>query len=102
MPDHFVDSSEVAQIMQTLDVHIIIKNKRSDGRRPVIIKGAEKNAGKELDWRLVYTSCVNTPYTDSVSEAHIHHYSCTPSHFHIASIFKSPVPFLSCNILDKR
>lgn len=49
MPDHFVDSSEVAQIMQTLDVHIIIKNKRSDGRRPVIIKGAEKNAGKELN-----------------------------------------------------
>lgn len=54
MPDHFVDSSEVAQIMQTLDVHIIIKNKRSDGRRPVIIKGAEKNAGNIYEaWRLL-------------------------------------------------
>lgn len=45
MPDQVVDSAEVSQIMQTLDVNIIIKNKRLDGRRPVIIKGAEKNAG---------------------------------------------------------
>ncbi|XP_069954243.1 protein bicaudal C homolog 1 isoform X3 [Cherax quadricarinatus] len=54
MPDQMVDSNEVSQIMQTLDIHIIIKNKRLDGRRPVIIKGAERNAGNIYEaWRLL-------------------------------------------------
>lgn len=46
MPEHLVDASEVSQIMQTLDVMIIIKSKRLDRRQSVVIKGAEKNAGK--------------------------------------------------------
>ncbi|XP_069157494.1 protein bicaudal C homolog 1-like isoform X5 [Procambarus clarkii] len=54
MPDQTVDSAEVSQIMQTLDVNIIIKNKRLDGRRPVIIKGAERNAGNIYEaWRIL-------------------------------------------------
>ncbi|XP_071538268.1 protein bicaudal C homolog 1 isoform X4 [Panulirus ornatus] len=54
MPDQVLDSAEESQIKQTLDVNIIIKNKRLDGRRPVIIKGAEKNAGNMYEaWRLL-------------------------------------------------
>lgn len=57
MPDAIVDQTEVTQLNQTLGTTIITKNKRMDGRRPVIIKGAEKNAANIYEaWRLLTRS----------------------------------------------
>jgi len=57
MPDAVVDQTEVTQLNQTLGTTIITKNKRMDGRRPVIIKGAEKNAANIYEaWRLLTRS----------------------------------------------
>lgn len=57
MPDAVIDQSEVTQLNQTLGTTIITKNKRMDGRRPVIIKGSEKNAANIYEaWRLLTRS----------------------------------------------
>lgn len=54
MPDQDVDPNELRQIMQTWDVNIFLKNKKLDGRRLVVIKGAEKNADNIYEaWRLI-------------------------------------------------
>ncbi|KAL7641081.1 UNVERIFIED_CONTAM: hypothetical protein RMT77_008218 [Armadillidium vulgare] len=45
---------EVNQIMQTLDVIIIDRSKRADGRRSIVIKGAERNASNIYEaWRYI-------------------------------------------------
>ncbi|XP_068215964.1 protein bicaudal C homolog 1-like isoform X2 [Palaemon carinicauda] len=54
MPDQDVDPNELRQIMQTWDVNIFLKNKKLDGRRLVVIKGAEKHADNIYEaWRLI-------------------------------------------------
>lgn len=44
-----LEAGEVSQVMQALDVVIVLKARRLNGHRPVIVKGAERNAGKK--WR---------------------------------------------------
>ncbi|XP_076045895.1 protein bicaudal C isoform X2 [Oratosquilla oratoria] len=57
MPETTYDPNEVSQVMQALDVHIVVKNRKLDGRRPVIIKGAEKNAGNIYEaWNMITKS----------------------------------------------
>ncbi|XP_066945694.1 protein bicaudal C homolog 1-like isoform X29 [Macrobrachium rosenbergii] len=54
MPEQEVDAGDIPRIMQNYDVNINIKNKRLDGRRLVVIKGAEKNADSIYEaWRIV-------------------------------------------------
>ena len=47
-PGNTVDVPEVAQMMQVLDVQILMRSCRTDGRRPVVVKGPERNAGETL------------------------------------------------------
>ncbi|XP_050697368.1 protein bicaudal C homolog 1-like isoform X2 [Eriocheir sinensis] len=48
------DMAEVTQMMQMLDVQIIIKTSRPDGRRPVVVKAAERNAENLYEaWRML-------------------------------------------------
>lgn len=37
---------DIAQVMQSFNLNIIPKPTRADGRRPVIIKGAERDSGE--------------------------------------------------------
>ena len=62
MPDNVLDPAEKDQVMQALNVNIITKNKRQDGRTPVIIKAAEKNAANIYEaWKLLTKSDKDVP-----------------------------------------
>ncbi|KAG7175060.1 bicaudal C 1-like [Homarus americanus] len=84
LPDQTVDSNEVSQIMQTLDAY---SYKKQEARWvPVLIKGAERNAGNIYEaWRLISHAekappKARIPPTYHISDAApLFGLTCTPS-----------------------
>ncbi|KAK3874340.1 hypothetical protein Pcinc_020727 [Petrolisthes cinctipes] len=80
-----LEASEVSQVMQALDVVIVLKPRRLDGRRLVVVKGAERNADNIYEaWRLL------TRTEKAPPKAHI------PSTYHIPET--NSVYGLSCEM----
>ncbi|XP_064097693.1 protein bicaudal C homolog 1-B-like isoform X10 [Macrobrachium nipponense] len=72
MPEQEVDVGDIPRIMQNYDVNITIKNKRLDGRRLVVIKGAEKNADNIYEaWRIVVKAEKEPPKARIPANYHI-------------------------------
>ena len=48
-----MEDADIEQIGQTLGVDICIKGKRMDGRKQIIIRGQERNAGMMINYLLI-------------------------------------------------
>ncbi|XP_018025094.1 protein bicaudal C homolog 1 [Hyalella azteca] len=69
-----VTPDEMAQVMQSFNLVIVPKAPRPDGRRPVVIKGAEKDAAHIYEaWKLVTRSDKRLPSVRIPPSYHISH-----------------------------
>ncbi|XP_063847524.1 protein bicaudal C homolog 1-like isoform X2 [Scylla paramamosain] len=72
LPGSTMEMPEVAQMMQVLDVQIVMKSCRMDGRRPVVVKGAERNADNVYEaWRMLCKVGVSAPKARIPTSYHI-------------------------------
>ncbi|KAK8397108.1 hypothetical protein O3P69_004646 [Scylla paramamosain] len=73
LPGSTMEMPEVAQMMQVLDVQIVMKSCRMDGRRPVVVKGAERNAVYNVyeAWRMLCKVGVSAPKARIPTSYHI-------------------------------
>lgn len=62
LPGNPMEVAEVAQMMQILDVQIVMRACRVDGRQPVVVKGAERNADNIYEaWRMLCKVGISAP-----------------------------------------
>ncbi|XP_045126469.1 protein bicaudal C homolog 1-B-like isoform X2 [Portunus trituberculatus] len=71
-PGSTVEVPELSQMMQLLDVQIVMKSCRMDGRRPVVVKGPERNADNVYEaWRMLCKVSMSAPKARIPSSYHM-------------------------------